>query len=61
MESQVKLINDLRQECKKLKEQTEAMDGVNTLLTSTMTEAEKILNNEQNPKILSSWVATLKR
>ncbi|KAM7343133.1 TRAF interacting protein no poles [Cochliomyia hominivorax] len=61
LESQVKVMDNLRKECKSLKEQIEAMDGVNTLLTSTMSDAEKLLSNENDPKILSVWVATLKR
>ncbi|XP_065368519.1 E3 ubiquitin-protein ligase TRAIP [Calliphora vicina] len=61
LESQVKVMDNLRKECKSLKDQVEAMDGVNTLLTSTMSDAEKLLKNENDPNILSVWVATLKR
>lgn len=61
LESQVKVMDNLRKECKSLKDQVEAMDGVNTLLTSTMSDAEKLLKNESDPNILSVWVATLKR
>ncbi|XP_037808782.1 E3 ubiquitin-protein ligase TRAIP [Lucilia sericata] len=61
LESQVKAMENLRKENKNLKLQIDAMEGINTLLTSTMSDAEKMLQNESDPKILSVWVATLKR
>ena len=61
LESQVKVIDGLRAEIAQLKQQIQTMEGITTLLTSAMSDAEKLLNNENDPKILSVWVSTLKR
>lgn len=54
-------MENVREEAKQLKTQIESMSGINTLLTTSMADAEKLLKNESDPKILSVWVATLKR
>uniref|UniRef100_A0A1I8Q809 RING-type domain-containing protein n=1 Tax=Stomoxys calcitrans TaxID=35570 RepID=A0A1I8Q809_STOCA len=61
LQNQVKVMESLRAEVTNLKAQIESMNGINTLLTSSMTEAEKLLKNESDPKVLSVWITTLKR
>lgn len=61
LQNQVKIMDNLRTEVTNLKAQIESMNGINTLLTSSMTDAEELLKSESDPKKLSVWISTLKR
>ncbi|XP_073813883.1 TRAF interacting protein no poles [Musca autumnalis] len=59
--NQVKTMDSLRDEVTSLKAQMESLNGINTLLTASMADAEKLLKTESDPKVLSVCIATLKR
>uniref|UniRef100_A0A1B0B6E9 RING-type domain-containing protein n=1 Tax=Glossina palpalis gambiensis TaxID=67801 RepID=A0A1B0B6E9_9MUSC len=61
LKSRVKAMEDASKENKALKNQIETMEGINTLLTASSVEAEKLLNSNNDIKTLATWVATLKR
>lgn len=54
-------MDSLRDEVTSLKAQIESLNGINTLLTASTADAEKLLKTESDPKVLSVCIATLKR
>ncbi|XP_005190537.2 E3 ubiquitin-protein ligase TRAIP [Musca domestica] len=61
LQNQVKTMDSLRDEVTSLKAQIESLNGINTLLTASTADAEKLLKTESDPKVLSVCIATLKR
>ncbi|XP_061402466.1 E3 ubiquitin-protein ligase TRAIP-like [Musca vetustissima] len=61
LQNQVKTMDSLRDEVTSLKAQIDSLNGINTLLTASMADAEKLLKTESDPKVLSVCIATLKR
>lgn len=56
-----KLVDQLRKENKDLKSQIELMGSVEAVLTSTTSDVEKMLQEDNNNKTLCVWVVALKR
>lgn len=61
LQIEIKLNEDLRKEIRRLNLKITEMELVQEIMNASAAEAESLLKNENDPKILSIWVATLKR
>ncbi|TDG51847.1 hypothetical protein AWZ03_001907 [Drosophila navojoa] len=61
LKTEVLVIDSVRRENKKLKEDISIFEGIASILTATASDTENLLSNESNPRVLASWVSTLKR
>lgn len=61
LKNELLVTDSLRKENKKLRENITIFEGLAAILTATAGDTENLLKNESNPRILASWVSTLKR
>lgn len=61
LKNEVLIIDAVRKENNMLKENINLFESVAAMLTATASDTENLLSNESNPRVLASWVSTLKR
>ncbi|XP_017867218.1 PREDICTED: E3 ubiquitin-protein ligase TRAIP [Drosophila arizonae] len=61
LKNEVLIMDAVRKENNMLKENINLFESVAAMLTATASDTENLLSNESNPRVLASWVSTLKR